>query len=243
MTTPTLHLQTLFQLDPRGRIVATLEPDPAPGPLFILVRGTHECAWAVHTAVPDGLAAQLERLAQDEPPATDFQTPPLHAAQYRTLLGTQAVGNAGGPSGLTLFDGPAFAFPAVLPTFTGTVPIETVPIENERLLMRHFHGWRTGEIAAGRGPMLAVLVDGHAVSVCFCARRSDVAAEAGLETAAAFRRRGYGARVTAAWAQAVRAGGRTPLYSTAWSNTASRAVARRLGLIPYAGTWSLLAAD
>ena len=69
MTTPTLHLQTLFQLDPSGRIVATLEPDPSPGPLFVLVRGTHECAWAVHTTVPDDVAAQLERLAQDEPPA------------------------------------------------------------------------------------------------------------------------------------------------------------------------------
>ena len=34
--------------------------------------------------------------------------------------------------------------------------------------------------------------DGDAVSVCFCARRSSAAAEAGLETAAAFRGRGLG---------------------------------------------------
>jgi len=53
---------------------------------------------------------------------------------------------------------------------------------------------------------------------CFCARRSDAAAEAGLETAEAFRGRGFGPRVTAAWAWAIRATGRIPLYSTAWTN-------------------------
>ena len=37
----------------------------------------------------------------------------------------------------------------------------------------------------------------------------------------------------------MRASGRTPLYSTAWSNAASLAVARKLGLIPYAATWNL----
>jgi hypothetical protein len=34
---------------------------------------------------------------------------------------------------------------------------------------------------------------------CFCARRSDIAAEAGVETAEAYRGRGYGQRVTVTW--------------------------------------------
>jgi predicted GNAT family acetyltransferase len=91
-----------------------------------------------------------------------------------------------------------------------------------------------GEIEAGRSPVLAVVEAGHAVSVCFCARRSDVAAEAGLQTAEAFRGRGFGTRVTAAWALAIRASGRIPLYSTSWTNGASLAVARKLGLVAYA---------
>ena len=112
-------------------------------------------------------------------------------------------------------------------------------VEDERLLQRNFRGWVAGEIAAGRAPVMAICEDGYPVSICFCARRADGAAEAGLETAAAWRGRGFGPRVTAAWACAVRASGRIPLYSTAWSNHASLTVARKLGLIAYASSWSL----
>jgi hypothetical protein len=91
----------------------------------------------------------------------------------------------------------------------------------------------------GRSPIVAVLEDGHAVSACFSARRSDVAAEAGLETAQAFRGRGLGPRVTSAWALAIRAAGLTPLYSTSWDNDASLAVARKLRLHAYASSWRI----
>jgi hypothetical protein len=37
----------------------------------------------------------------------------------------------------------------------------------------------------------------------------------------------------------MRASGRIPLYSTSWTNTASLAVARKLGLVAYANTWSI----
>jgi hypothetical protein len=45
--------------------------------------------------------------------------------------------------------------------------------------------------------------------------------------------------VTAAWAAAIRASGRTPLYGTSWTNTASLEVARKLGLVVFASDWSL----
>jgi predicted GNAT family acetyltransferase len=106
-------------------------------------------------------------------------------------------------------------------------------------LQRHFPGWVAGEIEAGASPVMAVLVDGYAVSACACARRSMAAAEAGLETAPAFRGRGYAARVTSAWAAAVRATGRMPLYSTSWANALSLAVARKLELRIYATDWSI----
>ena len=64
--------------------------------------------------------------------------------------------------------------------------------------------------------------------------------EAGVETSASARGRGFPPAVVAAWARAVRELGAEPLYSTSWENTASQAVARKLGLIPYAADYWLL---
>jgi predicted GNAT family acetyltransferase len=81
--------------------------------------------------------------------------------------------------------------------------------------------------------MFALVVDGHAVAVCASVRHTSVADEAGVDTAASFRGRGFAGQVAAAWAQAVRAESRIPLYSTSWQNDASRAVARKLGLAQF----------
>ncbi len=225
MTTPDLHLRTLVDLDGGGRIAAAREPGRDPGPtpprLFCLVRGPKACVWAVGAGVPDGIAAKLDALAREEPPVADLRAPPLHAERYASLLGGRVL------------SGPAFTFPDTLPD-----PGEVVFIDDLRPLERHFTGWVAEEIP-GCSPIAAVLEDGHAVSVCFCARRSDVAAEAGLETGEAFRGRGLAPRVTVAWALAVRESGRTPLYSTSWDNDASLAVARKLGLRTYASSWSI----
>ena len=221
MSTPVLHLRTLFLLDGAGHIRGTREPDPEPGPLFALIRGRTSCAWAVRADVPQEIAEELDRLAREEPTVADFRDAPAHAERYRSL----AVGE--------VYSGPAYAFPKTIEQ-----PAATVLVNEVQLLARHFCGWTAAEIS-GRSPVVAVIEDGDAVSVCFCARRSDTAAEAGLETAAAFRGRGLGPQAAAAWALAVRASGRIPLYSTSWSNGASLSVARKLGLVAYASGWSL----
>jgi len=131
--------------------------------------------------------------------------------------------------------GPTFRFPDVLKHQDEDV----VSIDDLSLVERNFSGWIAEEVPHCL-PMMAILQDGYAVSVCFCARRSEVAAEAGLETASEFRGRGFGPRVTAAWATAIRALGLRPLYSTSWSNTASLAVARKLGLVESTSDWSLV---
>lgn len=123
--------------------------------------------------------------------------------------------------------GTQYGPPRGTPYATGSAKWDVVPNKSD------------GEIVQGRSPAMAIVEDGYPVSVCFCARRSHEAAEAGLETAEAYRGRGYGPRVAAAWALAVRASGRIPLYSTSWNNAASLAVARKLGLIVYASGWSL----
>ena len=221
MSTPALQLQTLFLLDGEGRISATRSPEPSPGPLFMLIRGTASCAWAVREDVPREIADELNGLAREEPPVSDLRQDPVHAERYKSLV-------SGGVD-----SGPAFTFPEKIEQ-----PRRTVLIDEIQLLDHHFSGWKASEIPE-RMPIVAVVEEGYPVSVCFCARRSNVAAEAGLETAVAFRGRGLGSRVAAAWALAIRASGSVPLYSTSWSNHASRAVARKLGLVAYASNWNI----
>lgn len=222
MSHPNLHLRTLFVLNGEDRIVSTREPEASRGPAFTIVRSVTSCTWAIRADIPQELADELGRLAQEEPPTPDLRDAPIHADRYVSMVGGR------------VWSGPAFIFPDEV-----AEPAGVSIITDERLLERNFKGWVPGEIAAGRSPVLAIFEDGDPVSLCFCARRSDLAAEAGLKTAEAFRGRGYGPRVTAAWALSIRASGRTPLYSTSWSNDASLAVAHKLGLVAYASDWSL----
>ena len=221
MSTAELQLRTLYRLNRDGRIAGKPHPEPAPGPLFCIIRGKQGCAWAARADVPRPLADELDRLARQEPPASDFRDPPLHAERYLSLVEG------------TVDSGPAFTFPKRIPRPHGTVFIEDV-----RPLDRHFSGWSASEVPY-RTPIVAVVEDGYAVSACFCARRTDEAAEAGVETAPPFRGLGLGPQVAAGWALAIRASGRVPLYSTSWSNDASLALARKLGLDMYASNWSI----
>lgn len=221
MSTPDTHLRTLFSFDNNGRILGTREAIQRPGPKFVQVRGMSEVVWAVRSDVPDDVARELGDLASEEPLVSDLRREPLHIDRYLALVKGE------------LNAGPAFAFPKIIARPAGTELIDDV-----RLLHRDFSGWEANEIPAS-SPIIALIEQGHAVSACFCARRSDSAAEAGVETAVEYRGRGFATRVTAGWALAVRASGRTPLYSTSWSNSASIAIARKLGLIAYASSWSI----
>ena len=145
----------------------------------------------------------------------------MHAERYTSLVEGRVD------------SGPAFTFPELIARPCGAVLIEDI-----RLLDHHFSGWTASEIPY-RTPIVALVEDGYPVSVCFCARRSGMAAEAGIETAVGFRGRGLAARVAAAWALAIRASGPVPLYSTSWSNDASLAVARKVGLVAYATRWRI----
>jgi hypothetical protein len=221
--TPEVELTTTYAIDSRGRILSTREPHATRGPLFTIIRSTTACAWAVRDDVPGDVAEEIASLARGEPHTGDLQSAPLYAARYLSLT-----------SGHLGFSGPAFIFPDVLQTTS-----DVFVVDDERSLERNFRGWKIGEIAAGRAPVLAIAEEGYPASICFCARRSDVAAAAGVETVASSRGRGFAPRVVAAWALAVRSTGRVPLYSSAWTNVASLAVARKLRLVPYATFWSV----
>jgi hypothetical protein len=222
--TPDLQLRTMYSVDSRRRITGSSEANARPAPFFVLIRGTSDVAWEVRNDVAADIADELDRLAGNETPASVFQDPPLHADKYLSLVGGRIA------------SGPAFRFPDEI-----LQPTDITLIDRLDLLERHFRGWIAEEIS-WCSPIVAVMDGGYPVSVCFCATRNSApAVEAGLETAAGFRGRGFAGRVTAAWACAIRAAGRIPLYSTNWSNTASLGVARKLGLIQYASDWSLVA--
>jgi hypothetical protein len=170
----------------------------------------------------DEVAARVDSLAREERPAVDFEDEPIHADRYVSLVRGR------------IDSGPAFTFPDNIPSVTGIVPIDSITP-----LRRFFLGWTEHEIPE-RLPIIGIMEDGDAVSVCFCARRSETAAEAGVETAEPFRGRGLASRVALAWAAAIRASGRVPIYSTSWINRPSLAVARKLGLVTCASDWNLV---
>jgi hypothetical protein len=228
--TPDLYLRTCYVLNDNWRSLSTREPNAARAPLFTVVRGQTACAWAVRADVPANIASELDRIARDEPASDDFRDSPAHAQRYLEVLAVHAVSIRSTSES----DGPIFRFPDSL-----LKSDDVVAVDDESILHRNFRGWVRGEIEAGRGPVMAIVENGAPVSVCFCARRSDSAAEAGVETAKLYRGRGFGARVSAAWALAIRATGRVPLYSTSWANQASLGVARKVGLVPFASVWSI----
>jgi RimJ/RimL family protein N-acetyltransferase len=124
--------------------------------------------------------------------------------------------------------GPAYCFPQTLPAASGPV---LVTDENAEMLRPLLQAWIPDVRLCP--PLFALQVDGQAVAVCASVRITSDAYEAGVETSPAYRGRGYAAQVVTAWAHAVRELGRVPLYSTSWQNTASRALARKLGLVHF----------
>ena len=79
---------------------------------------------------------------------------------------------------------------------------------------------------------MAIAFDGaQPAAVCHSPRGcTDHVAEAGVETLEAYRGRGLATAAVACWARSLQQSGRLALYSTSWENTASRSLARRLGL-------------
>jgi RimJ/RimL family protein N-acetyltransferase len=225
-----LQIDALFTHDAAGRIAFVNEPGGDRAPRFFFGRTREGNRWRVRDDLPAALARQLNDLAADEPVHDDLRAEPRHLAAFREALG--AIGEV-----RSSYTGPACRFPEALPTLAATTQLAYADLH---LLGRM--GWNINAEATGfaaREPYLAIVADGAVVSVCFCARLTGRAAEAGLETMTEYRGRGYGPAVVVAWAQDIRATGRIPLYSTSWDNLASQAVARKLGLVQYATDLSL----
>jgi hypothetical protein len=224
-----LQARTLFAFDANGRILARRSPatSPEPTPRFFLGRTRHGHLWRLRADLSASLVRDLARLAAEERVDRDLDLPPEREAALRAALEAHAPIEH-------VYAGPAFRFPEFTDGRAAPRDVVRVTAANGHLVAESFP-WLAAEIAE-REPCFAVVEDERAVSVCSCATPlgpNAPAAEASLFTLEGFRGRGYAARVTAAWARAVTARGRLPLYSTSFTNRGSLGVARRLGLVRY----------
>lgn len=216
-----LHVEALFTHDAAGDLVAVNEPNGAPAPRFFLGRTEGGTVRRFRHDVGQELREQLIAVPEDGSFRDHPLDAPVNASRYEEVLArVTAVQRT--------WAGPAYSFPERLPATNDAVLITE---ENTQLLEAHLHPW-IPDVPLCQ-PMLALEVAGHAVAVCGSVRRTDMAHEAGVETVPSYRGRGYAAKVATAWARAVRDMARVPLYSTSWRNAASRAVARKLGLIHF----------
>jgi len=216
-----LHVEALFTHDANGDLTRVNEPSGAAAPRFFVGRTGDGILLRFRHDVATNVRHELEALTRDDASLIRSAEPLPNVSRYVEILARSA------PVERT-WSGPTFTFPDPSPV-AGDADRVTAP--NASVLEPELPAWLP-DVAVGQ-PMFAVVVDGRAVSVCCTVRVTERAYEAGVETASAHRGRGYAARATAAWARAVRDMGRVPLYSTSWQNTASRAVARKLGLIRF----------
>ena len=215
------HIEALFTHDAEGQLVRGNEPDAAPAPRFFLGRTADGAVWRFRHDVDGDLRKELEAAIENDVLREQGLDSSPAPSPYQEILARSA------PVQKT-WTGPAFSFPQDLPATIDTILLTE---ENAQLLHAHLQAWIPDVRLCE--PLFALTVDGHAAAVCGSVRRTSMAHEAGVETARPYRGRGYAARVVTAWARAVGDMGRIPLYSTSWQNEASRAVARKLGLIHF----------
>lgn len=221
-----LHIESLYILDERGRMVAVNDFEATPPPHVSIIRWHTGARCLLSAQLPEGLSRELEALAALEPV---LGSPwPMYQTRYRELLASHA------PE-VREYGGPAF----VLPNRSYRPDnVATVLSDDDRPLLEPHFGWVAAEFADAR-PVVGVAKDGAIVAVCRCARRKTAAVEAGVETAPAYRGRGFAKCAAARWSVAMHAANRMALYSTSWDNAASLSVAAALGAEQYAVDYNL----
>jgi len=220
-----LHLDTLYERDDAGLTLRERGGRTA-APDFHLVRTVDGNRWLLSAALSEGRRSELDDALSREPvvSALDEMEHSLPVVIARPLPEQ-------GPEPVAAYRGPAFRFRDQLAPVAG--PIELLRDPRGARVVPELDWIRDVEPAAH--PLaVARNSSGEVVSICHSACGTARAAEAGAETALGYRGRGFAGAVVLAWAAALLAEGRLPLYSTQWSNHASRAVARKLGLIMYA---------
>jgi GNAT superfamily N-acetyltransferase len=224
-----VHIDTLYRCDPDGRLRSVNELDGPTAPRFFMGRTPEGNRWRFRYDLPDALVRQLEPLCQAEPASADMMRLPQNYPAITAVLQAHAPIQ-------DEYRGPAYWAPRA-----SVVPDNVVLITetNAQLLQAGFAGMLPLPQHIDVGPIAAAIAQGMAVAICFCSRLPGQATEAGVETLEAFRGQGYATAAVAGWVAAIQQRGIIPLYGTTWTNYASQAVARKLGMVRYGEDWSI----
>ena len=207
----------LYRTDGDGGLLDTNEWDSRPAPRFHLMRTAAGPILRGRADLPAHLLRRLQGLSLREPPDQAFTRLPAEHDRYLAALAEHAPIEK-------VWAGPAYVLP---PAPTPDLDVVNIDEDACERLVGRFDDWL--EDVAHRRPFVAVIAEGAAAAICASVRISPTVHCAGVETHPDFRRRGYALAAVAGWAQAVRACGATPFYSTSWDNLASQRVAQRLG--------------
>lgn len=214
-----MHVQALYVHNEQSRIVSVNAWHGGVAPSFFLGRTEKGHLWRFRYDLPEDICEELKLRCEAEPLTTLER--PKYEDEYIRILSAYAPINR-------IWLGPAYGFPA-----SATAAREPILIDeqNAYLLQGGLQDW-TPDVQYQQ-PFVAMVIGGQAVAVCTSVRITDAAHEAGVETLAPHRRRGYAVSVVSAWASAVEKMGALPLYSTSTDNLPSQQVAARLGLSRY----------
>jgi hypothetical protein len=216
-----LHLDLLYECD--AGLIARCRNFDGPTPLVHLVRTADGNRWLLSSAIPPRRRAEVHATLEALP--AGFEDPGHRSLTLEPVL--HSLGREGQPPAVAR--GPAFTFPGSLPKPKRAEILldpQATSVVSELAWVR--------EVQPHEHPLAVSRNErGEVVAVCHSSRSTPDGAEAGVETASEYRGRGLACEVVLAWATAVRVEGRLPLYSTDWSNLASRAVATKLGLAMY----------
>lgn len=230
-----LQADVLFTRDARGRLVAKNAPGGRPAPDLYIAAGAGGNRCWFGRGVSDQAAAAVEALMAPLRDLEDVRE--LSLAAFARALD----GGAGAPRPLGVHltfalerqEAPEGAAELVL-SGTGAATELAARVRRD--------GMPADVVEAGFPvmeefwePWCIALVGGEMAATAFGARLGSDGAEVGVYTFPRFRGRRLAGAVTAAWSVHPALGMRTIFYSTALTNLASRAVARKLGL-PLVGT-------
>ncbi len=218
-----VQVETLFTRDENGWLQGINEPggETKPAPRFFFGHTNKGSICRFRHDLPEDVITQLKEIAATEPIPVNSEKIPKSHRQFEDILQSHAPIER-------VWVGPAYRFPKHITPPTSVIRLSRT---NAGLLKGDF-AEMVPELNNCQ-PYLAAIEDSQVVSVCRSVRLSSRAHEAGVDTLAGYRQRGYATSVVSAWALAVRALNLIPLYSTSWDNLASQGVARGLGLVQY----------
>lgn len=214
-----MHVRVLFKHDENQRLTVVNQWNGGTVPRFFLGRTLKGNVWRFHKDLPDTLVNDLSALCLKE--SATLLDEPEFKAKYLELLSSHAEINH-------VWQGPAYYGAKALTSPSNTVAITEA---NTGLLRSSLKDW-IPDVPYWQ-PFMVSVEDGQAVAVCATVRSIAEAAEAGVETAASYRRKGHAANAVASWVNALLEKNLIPLYSTSWGNKASQGIAKKLDFSLY----------